>query len=508
MLESPGPTLRLVILLLSTILAPTLALSETDLSVASETLWILGAQRVDVDLGDSSQEVDVALRGDRIVAVLQAGLIQPPKGAAVVDGTGLWLAPGAFDSHVHVSSTPALLSQDTPELRALETAYRNQAGRSFLLHGFTQVVDLNHRDEGSIAWFRENGPAPDLLHVGTALTMAGGYPLNWVPEDERWSYSNYLLDPLHPVPNQPAGVDPTQHTPEATVARVESSGGVAVKLFWEKGFGGFSNLPTPSRPLLEQVVATAHQRGLPVVVHANSFEAWDFVTQSPIDALVHGMWNWDQHRGSAGLPAEISQVVDRAIDREIALMPTTRVLGGLRDLFDPTFLSDPRLAEVYPPAFLDYLQAGGGGGLRDEIRREDFDDSPDDAMIRRQMEAGRGQGDRVLQAFVARGGNFVFGSDTPSGPFYTNPPGLNGRLELQHLATLGIDPLAIARALTLAPAKLFGVAHEYGEVAVGRKANLLLLRSDPLQSALAWGEIERVIVSGTVLQPVDLAAAR
>lgn len=102
----------------------------------------------------------------------------------------------------------------------------------------------------------------------------------------------------------------------------------------------------------------------------------------------------------------------------------------------------------------------------------------------------------------------VFGSDTPSAPIYTNAPGLNGRLELDHLASVGLDPAIVARSLTLAPAELFGLTKDYGEVAAGRRANLLLLRRDPLESVDAWAEIDRVILGGQVLDPAELRADR
>lgn len=474
-------------------------------SAPTDELWIRSARIVDARGGDSAGVADILIRDGRIASVLAAGSRRPPKRARVVEAAGRWLAPGPFDSHVHVSSVPGLTSEDTEQTRHLRDLYRDQVGRSYLLHGFTQVVDLNLYDPGTIEWFATGGPAPDLLHAGAGLTMAGGYPLVFVPEAERWGYPNFLLDPRTGTGSPPPGVDPAEHTPEAAVARVAAAGGIAVKVFWETGFGDFSDLPTPSRETLGRITDAAGEHDLPVLAHANSLTAWDFVTQSPIDAIVHGMWNWGPHRGAEGLPAEIGSVIDRTVAAGIAVMPTTRVMGGLGDLFDPAFLDDPRVAAVYPPAYLEWLDAGGGE-LREEMRG-DFDGLPD-AQIRAVFEGGRDQGDRVLRAYVERGGRLVFGSDTPSAPIPTNPPGLNGRLELEHFAAIGLAPLAVARALTVAPAELFGVEEDYGEVAVGRKANLLLLRSDPLASIAAWGEIEAVVLGGRVLDPDQLRADR
>ena len=43
-------------------------------------------------------------------------------------------------------------------------------------------------------------------------------------------------------------------------------------------------------------------------------------------------------------------------------------------------------------------------------------------------------GASATRYLVSHGGRLVFGSDTPSGPTYGNPPGLNGFLELERLA--------------------------------------------------------------------------
>ncbi|HKZ74386.1 MAG TPA: hypothetical protein VJ011_09990, partial [Steroidobacteraceae bacterium] len=54
----------------------------------------------------------------------------------------------------------------------------------------------------------------------------------------------------------------------------------------------------------------------------------------------------------------------------------------------------------------------------------------------------------------------IFGTDTPSGEGIGNPPGLNGRLELQHWAEAGVPLSRILRAATLDNAEAFDLARE------------------------------------------------
>ena len=70
----------------------------------------------------------------------------------------------------------------------------------------------------------------------------------------------------------------------------------------------------------------------------------------------------------------------------------------------------------------------------------------------------------------------------------------------------GMTPLQVFRAATVTNAEVLGLSHELGTVQVGKRANLLLLRSDPTRSVDAYGSIAKVILHGKVLESPDLAA--
>jgi imidazolonepropionase-like amidohydrolase len=107
---------------------------------------------------------------------------------------------------------------------------------------------------------------------------------------------------------------------------------------------------------------------------------------------------------------------------------------------------------------------------------------------------------------VAHGGRLLFGSDTPSGLTYGNPPGLNGYLELERLAEAGIPLDRLFRAATIEVAKAFRLDRRYGTVEPGKVANLLLLRANPLETVEAYDAIDLVVSRGEVLDRAALAA--
>jgi imidazolonepropionase-like amidohydrolase len=62
-----------------------------------------------------------------------------------------------------------------------------------------------------------------------------------------------------------------------------------------------------------------------------------------------------------------------------------------------------------------------------------------------------------------------------------------------------MSPKQILAAATLESARLFGLEKDYGTIAPGKVASLLLLREDPLASTTAFDTIDTVVVKGRVI---------
>jgi imidazolonepropionase-like amidohydrolase len=445
----------------------------------------------------------VVIENDRIAAV---GHGAPPaaRGDSVIAGHGRVLIPGLIDGHTHLAAVAGLPLPVPPELQPLAAAYAEQLPRSYLYSGFTTVVDLAAFDRAFLDRFKAAPLHPDSYDCGPALALANGYPMAMLPKEVRWDvFPNFLWDPRQD--SIPIRFKPGDHTPKATVARVAADGGICVKTFEERGFGSARNLPTPTLAMIRDVVGESHARGLPVLMHANSLAAWRFAVEANVDVIAHGMWNWDElEQTGEGLPAPIRALLDTVAARRIGFMPTLRVIEGLGAMFDPSFLDDPRLARVLPPSLIAWYRTPAGQAFAVEMRRG-FG-SASEGRIREIFRGVAGHAASATRYLVAHGGRLVFGSDTPSGPTYGNPPGLNGFLELERLAAAGVPLPRLLEGATIEAARAFHLDSLYGTVEAGKVANLVLLRNNPLKTVEAYDAIDVVVVRGKVVDRSALVA--
>jgi hypothetical protein len=80
------------------------------------------------------------------------------------------------------------------------------------------------------------------------------------------------------------------------------------------------------------------------------------------------------------------------------------------------------------------------------------------------------------------------------------PPGRSLHVELAILVEAGLSPYEALQAATVEPARFLGREQEFGQVAVGQRADLVLLASNPLVDIAAVREIQAVMLRGHWLE--------
>ena len=447
----------------------------------------------------------VVIRDGRI-AEIGTDLVAGPH-AKQTDGRGGFLIPGLIDSHVHVGNMGPLDDDAIEKHPELLEAYRAQLPRSYLAFGFTTLVDLDLKQK-TLAWFNASPIHPNFCSCGRGVRIAGGYMALEPPKDAAAADVLNLVYEPEQANNWPKNLDPKDYSRVRAVARAQGAGAICLKAFIEPGFGGAAHWPVPTPETLLALRDEAKRHGLVFVIHANALESWRAALHAPADVIAHGLWHWPGDQLDATPPSEVYKVIKAAADARVGVQPTLRCTYGDLSIFDKSLLDDPRLAEALPRSVILYLKSDEGQKAQcaqtDEyvqaIAHLFGSDSIDPAMA---MAVGPARATATLRIMLAERVKLLFGTDTPSNEGIGNPPGLNGRLEMSHWADARVPLLRILRAATLDNAAAFGLS-DRGTIEVGKRADLLLLRKDPLKTITAYDSIETIFLNGNALPRASL----
>ncbi|SFR81797.1 metal-dependent hydrolase family protein [Sphingomonas jatrophae] len=246
----------------------------------------------------------VLVEGDRITAAGPA--LAAPAGAEVIELPGATLMPGMIEGHGHLFLHPY---NETPwtdqvlhEPLALRTARAVAQAVATLKAGFTTERDLGTEGAGyadvGLRQAIDKGivPGPRMLVATKAIVARGAYgPKGFEPGVE-----------IPQGAQEVSGVDEIV----AAVREQIGAGADVVKLYADYHFQpGEPSRPTLSQQEISAAVATAHDAGRPVAVHAATAEGMRRSIAAGVDTLEHGY----------GGTAELFRAMR---DKDIAFCPT------------------------------------------------------------------------------------------------------------------------------------------------------------------------------------------
>ena len=405
---------------------------------------------------------DVAVRDGRIVAVGPPGLDAP--GLPVIDGRGGTLLPGLIDVHTHTGSSP----NPPGRVAVLPDVGENLA--AFLYSGVTTVLDLGNlspavfRERAHVAAGEQLGPR--VYAAGPVFTAPGGHPAEvlraWLPWYLRW----------YVVPRATREVATPDEARRAVVALLPERPDM-LKIAIDAGARG--DVPLLSRETIAAITAAGHAAGVRSIAHiGSSAEAIDAV-HGGVDALAHAPWREEltDEAVAAIAAARIPVVVTIAV-WDLAGTPRTRAADFLpieREVARPDVIA----ALLAPPPVPDAVTA----------------------TFVRAAAVAHGARRRNVGRLRAAGVPVLAGSDA------CNPgdlPGAGLHLELAKLVEAGLTPGEALRAATWQNARfLAGEGADFGEIAVGKRADLVLVEGDPTTQIADLGRITQVLLDGTPL---------
>jgi imidazolonepropionase-like amidohydrolase len=110
---------------------------------------------------------------------------------------------------------------------------------------------------------------------------------------------------------------------------------------------------------------------------------------------------------------------------------------------------------------------------------------------------------RILKALQTAGCPIAFGTDSPQ---LYSVPGFSTHREIRSMAAAGLTAQQILLSGTRNTARYFGAEQEFGSVAAGQRADLILLNGNPLADLANVGRRAGVMVNGRWLPEAEIQA--
>ncbi|MFG1911754.1 amidohydrolase family protein [Kribbella sp. NPDC048928] len=242
-----------------------------------------------------------------------------------------------------------------------------------------------------------------------------------------------------------------------------------LKLIYDDGSGAMMNIPTLTSSTVRALADEAHAHGLTVVAHVSTAAGAVAVVECGVDVLAH-------------VPSDLMSPADLDAVAGVAVIAT---LGVGVDGFNGPSGHLPLLDE---PELMSRMPARWRRVLDHQSRRWMPPHPPDGAAARANTLALLRAGVRVLAGTDAPNPGQVFGASL--------------HRELVHLVAAGLSPAQAVVAAASAPAEVFQLT-DRGRLAVGARADLLLVDGDPLADITATQRIRQTWVGGDA--PVDYA---
>ncbi|KPM22028.1 amidohydrolase [Citromicrobium sp. RCC1885] len=402
----------------------------------------------------------VVIEGGRIVSIEDAADAGDPPDANRIDGTGKWLVPGFSDMHVHIGNERMLRLLARSPVPEDGAANMQDAFTPYIVNGVLQVFDLAAMPET----------------VGQRIAIESGRVLG--PHLAMAT----MIDSNDPV--LPFGITHSAGSP--------AQGRQAVKDAAADGFEFVKAYGHLDLPTFTAIVEEARARNIRVVGHIP--QRGEGITgsffQPGYDLVVHAEEFAQQTRSPD--VAAIPSYVEMARKNGTALVTTLTANDRIAQIArDPGSLASREDLYVLPPQFYDL-----------SVNSNPYAAQSSEGYIAYTQSIVEFNGP-LVRAFAQAGIPVLTGTDAGIPGV---APGFSLHDEFEALAQAGLDNRLILEGSTRLAAEFLGVEGDRGTVAVGKRADLVLLDADPLKDIANTRRIAAVIRDGRYLDREDLDA--
>lgn len=443
-----------------------------------------------------------------------------------VNGNGKYAIPGLIDSHVHLNNIAGISFRQRQSEELLVHEYFERLPKNFLYFGYTTLIDVDNYAPNTINNFKDASIRPEIYTCAKKVQVMDDFEMviNEYPQNERYELP-FLYDKYNENIKFPDSINLKGHSATNLISEIVLEDNICVKTLYEDASSGFKQVwEVPSVKIMEELVAAAHNEGLPVIIHATSYEGQKFAVETGIDIIAHAMWNWTaipQDYLKTDLPETHEKLLLEIAAKNIGYQPTFRVILGEKDILDDNFKNDKTLQFLYTTKYLEWLQSEDAQWSRNRILarpkflermnpeffvpiRSQF--NSDEDMFAALYKSLDLKIQKVMKLLSENNANFLFSTDNGAMNMYTHAPGYNGYLEMKHWDDAGVPLNQIFKAATYNNAKAFGLLESIGTISSSKTANILILNSNPLDTIGAYDDIEFVIINGKFLKRAELSA--
>ena len=235
--------------------------------------------------------------------------------------------------------------------------------------------------------------------------------------------------------------------------------------------------PRLRREVLDAVIAEAHRCGRPVIAHVSTAAEAAEAVEAGVDSLEHMVLDGDER---------LDTTFATMVERGTLWTPTLSLFDRMAHEFDMSYVRDQRPEGFVSERVLRSIEDWAARGVRPDPA------GPDVPWERTVEFAGRAH---------AAGVRLALGTDAGSVAVFH---GLAVHRELELLVRAGLTPNEALSAATAVAASKVGASARLGTVEVGKEADLLLLRLDPLADIRNTRSIDLVVKRGVPYDPDDL----
>jgi imidazolonepropionase-like amidohydrolase len=416
----------------------------------------------------------VVIEGGRISQVGLSSSVKVARGVTRIEGKGKFLMPGLTDMHVHFvrealpQNAPLLTpssSGRTPRIPASASSDHERENTAyalmFLANGITTVRNMWGSDTiDAFAREIESGRVPGP-HIYSTGPITDGNPPAW----------------------QSVRIVETSAQAEEAVRSDKKHGYVAIKVYGLLSRDGYA-----------AIVAAARHEGLPVVGHIPSSVGLEGVLAAHQDSIEH-LDGFLPSLQPDGRGVRGKSLADLIRDADLAKLPAiAQAIKDANSWVCPTLVvndlprTDPMWLDeasyVPPPVFDRYRTM-----------------YPHKNMDPRATPRGQAVDLAIVTALHRGGVHLLLGTDTVKPGTL---PGFSLHEELERFVAAEMTPYKAIRTGTVDAAEFLNQGEEFGVVAAGRRADLLLLNANPLEDVKNTSKIAGVMAGGRWLTAEEL----